>query len=105
MIHYIESSQLTDEILKNNNLIIVEFCIPNSEPCEMQHKVLVELEKEFCNDITVFKIDFAESQFSKIRYDVSSVPTVLFFKDKKELERKVGFTTKEEIVRIMQELI
>lgn len=105
MIHYIEGNQLTKEILKSNKLIVAEFIIQNSQLCEKQHDILKEVEHEYCNSIEVFKIDFEEAQDIKVLYNISSTPTLIFFKDNEEIERKIGFTEACSIINIINEFI
>ena len=104
MIHYIESNQLMNEVLKSQKLVIVEFYMPNSKPCEIQHEILRKLEKEFENEIEVFKIDITESQESIMIYNISAYPSLIFFKDNSEIERKVGVLDENTISNLIHEL-
>lgn len=105
MIHYIEENQLIAETMRINKLVIVEFYIQDSEPCEMQSNVLRDIEKELSDKVEVFKIDTTESQNTKMRYNLSSVPTLLFFKEAKEIERIIGFCEKNKLNNLIQELL
>lgn len=105
MIHYIERSQLLEEIMKCSKLALVEFVLPANELCEKQHHILNEIEKEFGETIEVFKIDFDESQEMKMRYHLSSMPTLLFFQKGKEIERKIGFMERQELIELIEELM
>lgn len=105
MIHYIDGNQLTNEILKSKKLILVEFCISNSLLCQKQHEILRNIEKDFNEIIDVFKIDITEkSQDTKILYNISSFPTIIFFSNNSEIERKVGLQEYEDIASIINNL-
>ena len=54
--------------------------------------------------IEVFKVDIDENQETAIRYDVTSMPTLVFFKDGEEVERKIGYIEKEELVSSIEDL-
>ena len=105
MIHYIEEKQLTTEIFKSNKLILVEFFIKNSIPCEMQYSRLKEIEKKYSEDVEMFRIDVYESQTTQIRYDISSMPTIIFFKNGQELDRQIGNIEEEKIIQTIKDLI
>lgn len=105
MIHYIESNQFVDEILKDNKLLLVNFYIEDSIPCKMQSDILREIEKEYRDDIEIFKIDLNESNEFAFRYNVTSCPTTLLFLNGNELERKVGLTQKDELCGLIREIV
>ena len=104
MIHYIENGQIINEVTKSEKLVIVDFFATWCVPCQMMSEVLRDTEKEYEDVIEVFKVDIDENQETAIRYDVTSMPTLVFFKDGEEVERKIGYIEKEELVLIMEDL-
>ena len=97
MIHYIENGQIINEVTKSEKLVIVDFFATWCVPCQMMSEVLRDTEKEYEDVIEVFKVDIDENQETAIRYDVTSMPTLVFFKDGEEVERKIGYIEKEEL--------
>ena len=104
MIHYIENGQIINEVTKSEKLVIVDFFATWCVPCQMMSEVLRDTEKEYEDVIEVFKVDIDENQETAIRYDVTSMPTLVFFKDGAEVERKIGYIEKEELVSIIEDL-
>ena len=104
MIHYIENGQIINEVTKSEKLVIVDFFATWCVPCQMMSEVLRDTEKEYEDVIEVFKVDIDENQETAIRYDVTSMPTLVFFKDGEEDERKIGYIEKEELVSIIEDL-
>ena len=104
MIHYIENGQIINEVTKSETLVIVDFFATWCVPCQMMSEVLRDTEKEYEDVIEVFKVDIDENQETAIRYDVTSMPTLVFFKDGEEVERKIGYIEKEELVSIIEDL-
>ena len=104
MIHYIENGQIINEVTKSEKLVIVDFFATWCVPCQMMSEVLRDTEKEYEDVIEVFKVDIDENQETAIRYDVTSMPTRVFFKDGEEVERKIGYIEKEELVSIIEDL-
>ena len=104
MIHYIENGQIINEVTKSEKLVIVDFFATWCVPCQMMSEVLRDTEKEYEDVIEVFKVDIDENQETAIRYDVTSMPTLVFFKDGEEVERKIGYIEKDELVSIIEDL-
>ena len=104
VIHYIENGQIINEVTKSEKLVIVDFFATWCVPCQMMSEVLRDTEKEYEDVIEVFKVDIDENQETAIRYDVTSMPTLVFFKDGEEVERKIGYIEKEELVSSIEDL-
>ncbi len=104
MIHHIENGQIITEVTKSSKLVIVDFFATWCVPCQMMTEVLHDVEKEYESDIEVFKVDVDENQDTAIRYEINSMPTLVFFKDGEEIERRVGFVEKDQLVSLIEEL-
>lgn len=70
-------------------------------PCNMMKPMLEELEKELAGKVEVIRIDVDENQAEASRYGVMSIPTFVALKDDKEIGRKIGFTPKEELLKLV----
>ena len=101
MIHHIENNQINSEVLKSDKLVIVDFYATWCMPCQMLTPILVEIDKEN-EDVEIFKVNVDENQETAIRYDIVSVPTLIFFKDGKEVERQIGLVEKEKLEKIIR---
>ncbi|MBO5179860.1 MAG: thioredoxin [Clostridia bacterium] len=101
MIHHIENNQINSEVLKSDKLVIVDFFATWCMPCQMLTPILAEIDKEN-EDIEIFKVNVDENQEIAIRYDIVSVPTLIFFKDGKEIDRQIGLVEKEKLEQIIR---
>ena len=104
MVHHIEPGQIIDEVLKNEGLVVVDFFATWCAPCQMFAPVLVELEKKYGDEVKFYKVNIDESEDAAIRYGVSSVPTLIFFKDGEEIDRQVGFADEDELSNWIEEM-
>lgn len=100
MIHHIENNQINQEVLNSDKLVIIDFFATWCVPCQMLTPILSEIDKENEN-VEIFKVNVDENQETAIRYDIVSVPTLIFFKDGKEIERQVGLIEKEKLQEII----
>ncbi len=105
MIHHIENERILSEVLKNEKLVIVDFFAEWCGPCQMLSPILVEIEKEYSEKLEIYKVNVDESQECAMRYGVTAMPTLLFFKNGEEVERQVGYLEKDELEKIVQELM
>ena len=104
MVHHIEPGQIIDEVLKNEGLVVVDFFATWSAPCQMLAPVIVELEKKYGDEVEFYKVNIDESEDAAIRYGVSSVPTLIFFKNGEEIDRQVGFADEDELSNWIEEM-
>ena len=94
MIKYLENPNLEDEI--KDGLTLVDFYADWCGPCQMLTPILEELK-----DINIIKIDIEKFPDLANSYAVMSIPTLIFFKDGKEVKKEIGFRNKEEIEEII----
>lgn len=104
MVHHIELGQIIDEVLKNEGLVVVDFFATWCAPCQMLAPVLIELEKKYGDEVEFYKVNIDESEDAAIRYGVSSVPTLIFFKNGEEIDRQVGFADEDELSNWIEEM-
>ena len=83
-------------------VVLVDFFATWCGPCKMQSPVLEEL-KEDRSDVKVIKIDVDQETEIAREYGVMSIPTLILFKDGKEVAKNVGFMPKELLVQWINE--
>ena len=88
MIHFTKDG--LDKALAQKGLLMVDFWADWCGPCKMLAPLVENLDKEYEGRVTVGKVNVDEEPELAIRYGVMSIPTVIFFKDGKEIDRKVG---------------
>ncbi len=88
LVHF--SKEGFDKALNDGKLMMVDFWADWCGPCKMLGPVIDDLANQYEGKAIVGKVNVDEEQELAIRYGVMSIPTVIFFKDGKEIERKVG---------------
>ena len=82
--------------------VLVDFFAEWCGPCKMAAPVLEELAGEYKDKVVVGKLDVDQNQETASKLGVMSIPTIIMFKDGKEVDRKVGFAGKagyEEMIK------
>ena len=86
-----------EEVLKSENLVLVDFWASWCGPCRMMSPVIDQVAEEMGDNIKIGKINIDEERNLALQYDVMSIPTFIVFKDGREIGRSVGVQDKEEI--------
>ena len=82
---------------------MVDFWATWCGPCKMLAPVVEDLGKKYEGKALIGKVDVDENQALAGKYGVMSIPTVIFFKDGKEIAREVGALPPESFTRILDE--
>ena len=85
--------------LMNEDAVLVDFFATWCGPCKMLAPVFEQAGEEMKNDATFLKVDIDQSLELAQQFRISTVPTMMIFKDGKPVETLVGFMPKERIVQ------
>jgi len=92
--------QITDEtlneVLETNELVIIDFWAEWCKPCKIIGSILDEISEEY--NVTIGKIDVDENNDAVTKYGIRNIPTILFIKDGRVVDKIVGSATKEIII-------
>ena len=101
MTHF--DAELFDSALKEGKLMMVDFWAEWCGPCRMLAPMVDKLAEQYEGKVTVGKVNVDEEQELAIRYGVMSIPTVIFFKDGKEIDRKVGVMPPAAFTQVLEQ--
>jgi thioredoxin 1 len=86
------------DVLQSNEPVLVDFWASWCQPCRMVAPVVEEIATENSGKLKVLKLDVDENQNTAMQYNVSSIPTLILFKDGQPVERMVGFSPKDRLL-------
>ena len=101
MIHFTKDG--LDKALAQKRLLMVDFWADWCGPCKMLAPLIESLDKEYEGRVTVGKVNVDDEQELAIRYGVMSIPTVIFFKNGQEIDRKVGVMPPQVFTQVLDE--
>jgi thioredoxin 1 len=93
------------EVIDSIQLVLVDFWSPTCPPCLMLAPIIEEIAKDFEDRAKVGKLNVMKNQETAGKYKVSSIPTIIVFKNGKEIERAVGLRPKEAIADKLNSLL
>ncbi len=89
---------LSEEDFKDgvkSGFTLVDFHADWCGPCRMLAPVLERVAEKMSGKVTFAKIDIDQAQKTAATYQVTSIPTLILFKDGKEIARLVGLRDEE----------
>jgi thioredoxin 1 len=101
----ITDGNFSDSIEKAEGLALVDFWAAWCGPCRMVAPIVEQLAGEYEGKLKVGKLDVDANQATAIRFNVRSIPSILFFRDGKHVDTVVGAVPKAYLERKIQEHI
>ncbi len=97
-LQYLNDENFQQEI--SAGVTLVDFYADWCGPCRMMEPIIHELADEM-SDVKVAKVDIESAQSTTASFQVTSIPTIIVFKDGVEVERLVGLKDKETLKRTL----
>lgn len=80
---------------------LVDYWAPWCGPCKMMDPILNEIEKEMAGTLEVVKINVDEQVEVSAKDNIMSIPTYVVIKNGQEVGRKIGFTPKADLIKLI----
>ena len=89
------------EIINKDKPVLVDFFADWCGPCKMMNPILKEVKDTLGNAVSIIKINVDTNQQLAAQYQVKGVPTLILFKNGKQLWRQSGVLQKNELIQII----
>ena len=91
----ITDSNFKELVLESELLVLVDFWAKWCGPCLTMGPLVEELAEKYVREAVIGKLDIDQNPVSPTNYSIRSIPTLLFFKKGKLIDRHVGTSTKQ----------
>ena len=92
------------EVLKSKEPVVVDFWAPWCRPCHMIAPITEKLAEEYKGKVKICKLNVDENREVARRYQVMSIPLLLFFKDGQPVDQIIGAVPESKLWPIIQAL-
>ena len=95
-----------DKIIGRNTLTLVDFYASWCGPCRAMHPVIDRFQEQMRGRVDVYKVNIDAPEMAPVvyRYQIRSVPTLLFFRNGEVLWRRSGLMSYEVLLATCQQL-
>ncbi|MBE5742604.1 MAG: thioredoxin [Clostridiales bacterium] len=97
------SNNFEEEVLNSKIPVLVDFWATWCGPCRMIAPIIEEIARENEGKIKVGKVNVDEEEELAIKYGISSIPTLLLFKEGQLVKKTLGYMPKDAVEKFINE--
>src|SRR5215813_7713692 len=99
------TTQTFDEAVVEHPALVVDFWAPWCGPCRAIAPTLEALGQEYAGRVAIAKVNVDEQPTLAARYQVRSIPTLLFIKEGRVVDQLVGAAPRAQLAKRMDALL
>lgn len=93
------------EVLQSDVPVVVDFWTTWCGPCKMIAPILEELAEEMGDRVKIVKVDVDQNNQTAGKYNIMSVPSLLFFKNGEVVDQVVGALPKAQLLQRIETVV
>ncbi len=101
----VSDSSFEKDVLTSDKPVLVDFWAQWCTPCRMLAPTVEAVAQQYTDSASVVKLNVDDNPSTAQRYGIKGIPTLILFREGKEVERVVGATSKESITRMIEKYI
>lgn len=105
MAERIYDADFAEKALQSDKLVLIDFYSDSCVPCKMLSPVLAGLEEDYPDGLYIGKVNIAYESRLTEEYGILSAPTLIFFRNGKEIKRLSGVQKKAVLEAFIKENI
>jgi thioredoxin len=105
MIQDVNADIFDNDVLGAEKPVVVDVWAPWCGPCKVQAPIFKEAAQQFADEALFVKLNADDNQALVQQYKVMGIPTMLFFRHGRLVERKTGVQSVEAIAKRLEPLL
>lgn len=101
----ITDNDFSQEVLSSDKLTLVDFWAEWCQPCKILGPIVEEFGEEYKDKVKVVKMDVDANPQTPGKFNILSIPTLIFFKNGQPEKTMVGVQSKEQLKKAADELL
>jgi thioredoxin 1 len=101
----VTDASFTKEVLEADLPVLVDFWAEWCGPCRMITPIVAEVAVEYNGKLKVAKVNIDENEGIPSQYNIKGIPTLILFKNGKDIATRVGALTKSQLIAFIDENI
>ena len=93
------------EIIESGKPVVIDFWAEWCGPCRMVSPIVEELAEEVSGKVEIGKLNVDDNIQTPNEYGIRNIPTILFFKDGKMVDKQIGATPKASLKAKVEALL
>ena len=98
-------SNFEADVLGSEKPVLVDFWAEWCAPCRMLAPTVDAVAQHYGDNASVVKLNVDDNPSTAQRYGIKGIPTLILFREGKEVERVVGATSKESITKMIEKYV
>lgn len=94
-----------DQVIKTYPIVIVDFWAEWCPPCHMIAPIIEELANDYAGKVVFGKLNVGNERATAVKYSIEAIPTLLFFKNGKLVDRVLGAVLKQLLEEKIKKII
>lgn len=103
-LQHLNSKDFDEKISGSKGVVMVDFFATWCGPCRMLTPILESAQEDLQDKATIYKVDVDECIDIAKRFGIMSVPTMIIFKDGKQVDKIIGLKQKEQLVDLLSNM-
>ena len=93
------------DLIDGDTPVLIDFSAEWCQPCRMMPPILKEVKSQLGDSVNILKVDVDKNPAIAQKWMISGVPTLMIFKNGKQLFRQSGVIPAQQIIQMLQQHI